>query len=132
MDVTESNSIADAAPDTSVYADPEQPEQGTSENQSESYFSVNNSASSPYITDKGNFKELNDQVKRFVIENGHCKPKGPFLKDIDNRPFLEKHDYIISKSGVKLERTWLSYSLILQKAYCEPSWLFANRASKKY
>jgi hypothetical protein len=131
LDVTKRNSMADAAPDASGYPDPEQPQQGTSKNQSESYFSVNNIASSPYITDKGNFKELNDQVKRFVIENGHCKPKGPFLKDSDNRSFLEKHYYIVSKSGVKLERTWLSYSLILQKAYCEPCWLFANRASKK-
>ncbi|GBP04903.1 Zinc finger MYM-type protein 1 [Eumeta japonica] len=123
--------LPDAAPDTSVYPDPEQPQQGTSKNQSEPYFSVNNIASSPYVTDKGNLKELTDQVKRFVIENGHCKPKGPFLKDSDNRSFLEKHYYIVSKSGVKLERTWLSYSLILQKAYCEPCWLFANRASKK-
>ncbi|GBP79751.1 hypothetical protein EVAR_67527_1 [Eumeta japonica] len=34
-------------------SDPEQPQQGTSKNQSEPYFSVNNIASSPYVTDKG-------------------------------------------------------------------------------
>ncbi|GBP83442.1 Zinc finger MYM-type protein 5 [Eumeta japonica] len=123
--------LPDAEPNTSVYPDPEQPQQGTSKNEREIYFSVNNIVSSPYVTDMGNFKELTDQVKRFVIENGHCKPKGPFLKDSDNRSFLEKHYYIVSKSGVKLERTWLSYFSILQKAYCEPCWLFANRASKK-
>ncbi|GBP82999.1 hypothetical protein EVAR_58446_1 [Eumeta japonica] len=44
--------LPDAAPDTSVYSDPEQLEQGTSKNQSEPYFSVNNIASSPYVTDK--------------------------------------------------------------------------------
>ncbi|GBP52698.1 Mannosyl-oligosaccharide glucosidase GCS1 [Eumeta japonica] len=50
-----------AAPDTSVYPDPEQPQQGTSKNQSEPYFSVNNIASSPYVTDKG-FHEAKDQT----------------------------------------------------------------------
>lgn len=84
----------------------------------------------PYVTDKGNFKELNDQVKRFVIENGPCKPKGSFLRDSNKRSFLDRYYYSISKSGVKLERTWLCYSLLLQKAYCEPCWLFTNRASK--
>ncbi|GBP07891.1 hypothetical protein EVAR_78055_1 [Eumeta japonica] len=87
LDLTKSiPELPDAAPDTSVYSDPEQPQQGTSKNQSEPYFSVNNIASSPYVTDKGNFKELTDQLKRFVIENGHCKPKG-LLKDSDNRSF---------------------------------------------
>lgn len=41
---------------------------------------------------------------KFLIENEHCRPKGPFLKDSDNRSFLEKYFYIVSKSGVKLER----------------------------
>ncbi|GBP84018.1 hypothetical protein EVAR_15755_1 [Eumeta japonica] len=59
LDLTKSiPELPDAAPDTS----------GTSKNQSESYFSVSNIGSSPYVTDKGNFKELTDQVKRFVIE----------------------------------------------------------------
>lgn len=64
-------------------------------------------------------------MKRFVIENGHCKP---FLNGSDKRSFLVKHYYIVSKSGVG--RIWLSYFLILEKAYCEPCRLFANRASK--
>ncbi|GBP49250.1 hypothetical protein EVAR_96558_1 [Eumeta japonica] len=91
LDLTKSiPELSDAAPGTSVHPDPEQPQQGTSKNQSEPYFSVNNIESSPYVTDKGNFKELTDQVKRFVIENGHCKFYGPFQKDSDNRSFLEK------------------------------------------
>lgn len=68
--------VTDAAPDTSVYRDPEhtvkQSQQGSSKKQSKSDLSVNNIASSAYVTDKGNFKELNDKVKWFVIENGHC------------------------------------------------------------
>ncbi|GBP59854.1 hypothetical protein EVAR_40238_1 [Eumeta japonica] len=69
LDFTKSIPELDAAPDTSVYPDPEQPQQGTSKNQSEPYFSVNNIASSPYVTDKGNFKELTDQLKRRRIVN---------------------------------------------------------------
>ncbi|XP_026483029.1 zinc finger MYM-type protein 5-like [Ctenocephalides felis] len=119
--------LPDAAPNTSDYLNSETPQQGTSK----LYFCMEKIISSPYVTDKGNFIDLNDQVKRFIIENGHCRPKGPFLKNSDNRSFSEKHYYIISKSGVKLERTWLSYSLKLQKAYCEPCWLFANRACRQ-
>lgn len=70
-------------------------------------------------------------MKWFVIENGRCQFKGPFLKDSDNRSFQANHYYMFFKSGVKLERIWLSYSLILQKAYCEPCRLFINRAYKK-
>ncbi|XP_049310255.1 uncharacterized protein LOC125778068 [Bactrocera dorsalis] len=118
-----------AGPDNSEYLDSEQPQPGTSKSLNESCLAIEKLKSLPHVTDKGNFKELNDQVKRFVIENGHCKPKGPFLRDSNNRSFLDKYYYTVSKSGVKLERTWLSYSLLLQKAYCEPGWLFANRAS---
>ncbi|GBP69466.1 hypothetical protein EVAR_48824_1 [Eumeta japonica] len=54
LDLTKSiPELSDAAPGTSVHPDPEQPQQGTSKNQSEPYFSVNNIESSPYVTDKG-------------------------------------------------------------------------------
>lgn len=35
----------------------------------------------PYVTDEGNFEEINDQMKRFLIEKAHCEPKGIFSKD---------------------------------------------------
>ncbi|XP_049306268.1 uncharacterized protein LOC125776757 [Bactrocera dorsalis] len=102
-----------AGPDNSEYLDSEQPQPGTSKSLNESCLDIEKLKSLPHVTAKDNFKELNDQVKRFVIENGHCKPKGPFLRDSYNRSFLDKYYYTVSKSGVKLERTWLSYSLLL-------------------
>ncbi|GBP06018.1 Probable RNA-directed DNA polymerase from transposon BS [Eumeta japonica] len=64
--------LPDAAPDTSVYPDPEQPQQGTSKNQSEPYFSVNNIASSPYVTDKGNGLIINNE--QFGFRPNHSCP----------------------------------------------------------
>lgn len=81
------------------YLDPERPETVMTKTQNESLFDVETITFSPYVTekitylqyviDKDNCKELNDIVKRFVIENGHFKPKGLFLKDSDKRSFLE-------------------------------------------
>ena len=102
-DVHKSGGIAE--PDNSEYLNLDQQQPSTSTTQSDSFLDIEKLKSSPYVTDKGNFKELNHQVKRFVIENGHCKPKGPFLRDSNNRSFLDKYYYTVSKSGVKLERT---------------------------
>ncbi|KAL4720889.1 hypothetical protein ACJJTC_002931 [Scirpophaga incertulas] len=67
-----------AEPDNREYLDSEQPQPGTSKSSNESFLDIEKLKCLPHVTDKGNFEELNDQVKRFVIENGHCKPKGPF------------------------------------------------------
>lgn len=62
----------------------------------------------PDTTDKGNFKELNDQVTRFVIENGQYRPKGPFLNDCGKRSFLEKYYYtVFNKAWESEEMKWL-------------------------
>ncbi|KAK1889462.1 Zinc finger MYM-type protein 5 [Dissostichus eleginoides] len=34
-----------------------------------------------------------------------------------------------TRAGIKLPRTWLCYSPTLDCAYCEPCWLFADRAA---
>lgn len=60
-----------AEPGISEYLDPEQSQPGTSKIQSESIFDMEKLKSIPYITDKGNFKELSNQVKWFVIESEH-------------------------------------------------------------
>lgn len=88
-------------------------------------------AESSYKTDRANFKEVNNHVRRFVIENGHCKPKGPFDIDSNGKRSSERCHYTTSKSGLKIERTRLCYSHILKKAYSEPCWLCGDRASKK-
>jgi hypothetical protein len=41
--------------------------------------------------------------------------------------FVEKY-YNVSISGLKIQKFWLCHSP-LQKAYCEPCWLFADRRS---
>lgn len=38
----------------------------------------------------------------------------------------------MSKSGNKIPRSWLCYSIILNKIYCETCWLFADRFYKHY
>lgn len=38
----------------------------------------------------------------------------------------------MSKSGNKIPRNWLCYSIILNKIYCETCWLFADRLYKHF
>lgn len=54
-------------------------------------------------TDRGHFKQpvLKEQIKRFIIENGHCRATGPFKKDTQGRSFSEKYYYIVSKVRVE-------------------------------
>lgn len=56
-----------------------------------------------------NFKKVNDQVRRFVIENGLCKPKGPFDRGSNETRLSEQCCYMTSKSGLKIERSRLCY-----------------------
>ncbi|KAE9521387.1 hypothetical protein AGLY_018209 [Aphis glycines] len=79
-----------------------------------------------FPTDKVHFKEpLNHQKKRFIISQGPCQPKGPFPTDSDNsRSFSEKFYYFTNQANITLKRTWLCYSLILNKIYCQCCWLF--------
>lgn len=48
-------------------------------------------------------------------------------KDSDNRSLLEKYNYIVFNSDVKLECIML---LVLQSAFCESCYLVVNRESK--
>jgi len=106
---------------------------GTNQNESFDIVFKNIIETSSDPTDIGNFKEivLDAQTKRFIIENGHSRPKakGPFAKNSDGRSFSEKYYFTVSKSGLKIERSWLCYSTILQKAYCRSCWLFGDRTS---
>ncbi|XP_060846403.1 zinc finger MYM-type protein 1-like [Rhopalosiphum padi] len=106
---------------------------GTNQNKSFDIVFKNIIETSSDPTDIGHFKEivLDAQTKRFIIENGHSRPKakGPFAKNSDGRSFSEKYYLTVSKSGLKIERSWLCYSTILQKAYCRSCWLFGDRTS---
>lgn len=106
---------------------------GTNQNKSFDIVFKNIIETSSDPTDIGHFKEivLDAQTKRFIIENGHSrsKAKGPFAKNSDGRSFSKKYYFTVSKSGLKIERSWLCYSTILQKAYCRSCWLFGDRTS---
>ncbi|XP_068224801.1 uncharacterized protein, partial [Palaemon carinicauda] len=52
--------------------------------------------------------------------------------DAEGRSFSEKYYHAVSKSAVKIERLWLCYSVVLNKAYCETYWLFANRGASRF
>jgi hypothetical protein len=52
-----------------------------------------NIKSSSYLTDPVHFKGItaDEQIKRFIVENAHCRPKGPFKEDTGGRSFSEKY-----------------------------------------
>jgi hypothetical protein len=85
-----------------------------------------------FPTDRANYSvNVTDKaVKRFVVEHGPCQPKGPFPRDPNqnNICFSEKYYERTTKAGLKLPVTWLCYSPKLDSVYCEPCWLFGDRA----
>ncbi|XP_053150025.1 zinc finger MYM-type protein 1-like [Hemicordylus capensis] len=87
-----------------------------------------NLISKKFPTDKGLFSEpLSSDEKCFIISNGPCQPPGPFPQHSKSNRRFSKHFYsAFSKSGLKLQRTWLCYSPILDQAYCQPCWLFSQ------
>jgi len=49
-----------------------------------------------------------------------------------NRSFSETYYTVKTAAGIKILVTWLCYSPVLDAAYCEPCWLFADRADCTY
>lgn len=86
--------------------------------------------------DRGNFKEiLTSEQKRLIIKLGPYQPKGPFPKDQDgtnkNRGFDEKWYFQKNKNNqLKVKRSWLCYSKVLNVCYCQPCWLFDMSCSE--
>lgn len=81
-----------------------------------------------YPTDRANFPvDLSDaSEKRAILKMTPCKPEGPFPLDKNGRCFSK--DYYFKRSKIsRVPRKWLCYSPIMDRAYCEPCWLFANR-----
>lgn len=86
-----------------------------------------------YPTDRGHFNEdVSDSIKRGILLFGSCKPSIEFERDDKNRSFSLSYYNMITKTGSKIPRSWLCYSVILKKAYCESCWLFANRNNSNY
>jgi hypothetical protein len=84
-----------------------------------------------YPTDRGHFDRNigNSQVKKFILECGPCRPTGPFPADetTDKRSFSAYFYFTKTKGGLKFSRSWLCYSPKLNRSYCEPCWLYADR-----
>lgn len=86
-----------------------------------------------YPTDRGHFNEdVSDSLKRSILLYGLCKPSIEFDRDDKNRSFSLSYYKMITKTGSKIPRSWLCYSVILKKAYCESCWLFTNRNNLNY
>lgn len=84
-----------------------------------------------YLTDRGKFPVdiEDDNVKRYILNNGPCKPEGPFKRDGKGRCFSKEFYYKTSKIGCRIPRKWLCYSPSTDRAYCEQCWLFGERRS---
>jgi hypothetical protein len=82
--------------------------------------------------DMGNFidSELTSEQKMFIVRNGPCQPSAPFPVEVESkRCFSEQYYKQVSKCGIEVKREWLCYSPKLDKVYCQPCWLFADRCS---
>ena len=84
-----------------------------------------------------NFSQNDTVLKSFIVEHGSCRPSGPFPKNTNpgrqfNRGFTETHYATTSKAGLKIPVLWLCYSPMLDAAYCEPCWIFADRSDLAY
>lgn len=93
---------------------------------------------SEFPSDRGNFPDVinNSNLKRQIISFGPCKPNIKFPLDStwcqDNvskkcRKFSVEYYFTTNLAGHKIPRSWLCYSVILDKAYCESCWLFSDR-----
>ncbi|XP_026819502.1 zinc finger MYM-type protein 1-like [Rhopalosiphum maidis] len=87
---------------------------------------------SDYPTDRGKFDEaVTDTLKRSILKFGSCRPSIEFPRT-ENRCFSLHYYYMVTKGGLKIPRDWLCYSVLLDVAYCETCWLFADRMSGKF
>lgn len=91
-----------------------------------------------FPTDRGHFDEKNiihADLKRSIVLYGPCRPtKIEFPTSPDGsgypRKFSTEFYFKTVRSGVRIPRLWLCYSVILDCVYCETCWLFASRLEK--
>lgn len=92
-----------------------------------------------FPTDRGHFYEsmlISSNLKRSILY-GPCRPttfEFPFTPDVSgyNRKFTPHFYFKTIKSGIRIPRLWLCYSIILDRVYCETCWLFSNRLEKSF
>ena len=92
----------------------------------------------PSTTDIAHFgtKTLTLFEKQFIVRTGSFQPKGPFPKQTEGtnkgRSFSEYFYKRNTKSGLSLQRLWLSYSVLADKCYCTPCWLFSTTPNQPW
>jgi len=96
-----------------------------------------------FPTDRGKFSETinNANLKRKIILFGPCKPNIKFpvnaVTNFDDsnakqRTFSSQYYFVMNPTGIKIPRSWLCYSVDLNRVYCESCWLFADRKYPKF
>lgn len=78
---------------------------------------------------------INVNLKRSIVLYEPCRPttfEFPFTPDGSgyNQKCTPHFYFKTVKSGIRIPRLWLCYSIILDQVYCETCWLFSNRLEK--
>lgn len=87
-----------------------------------------------YPTDKCNFDDpiVDTDLKKKIVLFGPCQPNVPFKPNKSGRKFSIDYYSIVTKSGIKIKREWLCYSVKNDTVYCDSCWLFSDRQSPHY
>lgn len=80
-----------------------------------------------YPTDRGHFEEIiRSDLKYSIMKYGPCRPiiDCPYSPDCSGilRKFSACYYNITTKSGLKIPRLWLCYSILLDRVYSETCW----------
>jgi hypothetical protein len=80
---------------------------------------------------------VKSDLKRSILLHGPCKPVNiefPYSPDGKGilRRFSVQFYYKTTNTGLRLPRTWICYSVILDCTYCETCWLFADRKKNNF
>ncbi len=90
-----------------------------------------------FPTDRGHFpSSIEEEVlKRLILNHGPCKPDGPFTVEDEQGNITTNFStsyYQLHTKNKTCPRTWLCYSQVLAKPYCENCWLFADRNHQRF
>lgn len=70
---------------------------------------------------------IDTELREKILKLGPCQPEDFFRKDAKGRSFSSSYYNFTTKTGQKVQRKWLCYSIRLDAAYCQVCWLFADR-----
>ncbi|XP_028403941.1 uncharacterized protein LOC114526529 [Dendronephthya gigantea] len=90
-----------------------------------------------FPTDRGHFPSLieDGNSKRCILNHGPCRPDGPFTVEDEQGNITTTFSssyYQLHTKNKTCPRSWLCYSPILGKPYCENCWLFADQNHERF